>query len=174
MDDRIQRLKRWLHRTQLSRYAFWDSLNNKRQKELIQIAKVDSSELQAGQLPTVPTVIGRSESRRRNFCEYGNSLLIWDIKGCYSLVLCYDFKMRIPYGWISSDPLSPYSVNPEFWLKFTGWPDSYLERLLEALPDIASEWIREDEYISHEFVKIEKIREIRQIVQKLKEKSVND
>jgi len=173
MDDRLLRLKRWLHRTKLGRYSFCDALNSKRQKELIQIAKGDSSELQTGQLPTVPTVIGKSESRRRNFREHGNSLLEWKINDYYYLVLCYDFKMRIPYGWISCDPTNPYSVNPEFWLKFTGWPDSYLERLIEALPGIAAEWIREDKYISQEFVKIEKIQAIRNKVKKLREQREN-
>lgn len=55
-------------------------------------------------------------------------------------------------------------------MKFTGWPNEYIERLLTILPAMAEEWHREDQYIKEEFVKIEKVRAIRRKVELLKAK----
>lgn len=177
MDERILRLKRWLHRTRLTETQFRKALMKKRRDELVRIAKGDCSAIKKGQLPDARDIRDERHSWSQQFMEKNDYLLTLPLEGKYFLVLCgnkYEPRYRFSHGWICSDDWDfPYRVNPDCWLKFTGWPNEYLERLLTVLPDMAKEWIREDEYVTEEFVKINKIRSIRLKVQKLKEQRDN-
>lgn len=173
MNERILRLKRWLHRTRLSETQFRDALMKKRRDELVRIAKGDCSAIKKDQLPDACDIRDARHPWSQQFVEENDYLLTLPLEGKYELILCgnkHEPHYRFAHGWICSDddnPYWPYRVNPDCWLKFTGWPNEYLERLLTVLPDMAKEWIREDEYVTMEFVKIEKIRAIRQKVELL-------
>ena len=172
MDERILRLKRWLHRTRLTETQFRDALMKKRRDELVRIAKGDCSAIKKGQLPDARDIRDARHPWSQQFVEENDYLLTLPLEGEYKLVLCgnkFGPRYRFAHGWICSDDVGFYRVNPDCWLKFTGWPTEYLERLLTVLPDMAKEWIREDEYVTEEFVKINKIRSIRLKVQMLKE-----
>lgn len=166
------RLKRWLHRTRLSETQFRDALMKKRRDELVRFAKGDCSAIKKGQSPDARDIRDARHPWSQQFVEENDYLLTLPLEGKYELILCgnkYEPHYRFAHGWICSDDVGSYRVNPDCWLKFTGWPTEYLERLLTVLPDMAKEWIREDEYVTEEFVKINKIRSIRLKVQKLKE-----
>lgn len=177
MDERILRLKRWLHRTRLREYEFQNVLMKKRCEELVRIAKGDGSAIKKGQLPDARIICDERQPWSLDFGEVDDYRMFLHLDGGYELLLCgnkYEPHYRFSHGWISSAeydtnwPYYPFGVNPYWWLKFNGWPTEYLERLMTVLPDMAKEWKREDEYIEAEFVKKEKIRAIRQKVEYLK------
>lgn len=178
MDERIEKLKRWLHRTHLSEYGFHDVLMKKRRDELMRIVKGDGSAIKEGQSPCSYFIRQEQHPWSQTLQPFGKHMLLLPLGKQiyeYNLVLYenkYSPKSLIPYGWICEYLIRSWTVDvdPQCWLKFTGWPNEYLERLLTILPEIAKEWHREDLYIREEFVKINKIRAIRRKVELLKAK----
>lgn len=171
MDERIQRLKRWLHRTRLSEWQFRSALMKKRRDELVRIAKDGGPAIMKGQLPNARIIRINKPLWRYKFEDVGNRLLMLPLGGTYKLVLDANkhiITYRVAHGWICSRDVSTYRVDPDCWIKFTGWTEEHFDRMLAILPDLVTEWIREDEYITAEFVKIHKIRAIRQRVEQLK------
>lgn len=172
MDERIQRLKRWLHRTRLSEWQFRSALMKKRRDELVRIVKDGGPAIMKGQLPDARIIRIMNPLWSYKFEEVENRLLMLPLGGTYKLVLDANkhiITYRFAHGWICTRSVSAYQVDPDCWIKFTGWTEEHFDRMLAILPDLVKEWIREDEYVTEEFVKINKIRAIRLKVQKLKE-----
>lgn len=172
MDERIQRLKRWLHRTRLSEWQFRSALMKKRRDELVRIVKDGGPTIKIDKVPDARIIRVKRYPWSYKFEDVGNRLLVLPLGGEYKLVLDatnHITTYRFAHGWICSRSVSSYQVDPDCWIKFTGWTDQHFERMLAILPDLVKEWIREDEYVTEEFVKINKIRAIRLKVQKLKE-----
>jgi len=143
-EERLTRLDRWLHRTELSYYAFDERLNRKRRQEVgkaVDIRLHNVPRLSVGWLDGLGYPIKRSTYYT-------------------DVILPCGFWATIYYrqGYINS--LSAYGI--DFWCgRMT---ISQLRAMLDCLNTLIPYWHAEDEYIKQKWAKVEKLQTMRAAV----------
>lgn len=179
--EELNRLKRMLHCTRLTRSDFFHKVYSRRWQNLLSTAKGISLYDDRNNLPVAEvicnaeypfTVRGGDEYfwwyERRHYPYYVNS---------YNKTLCLpggiscrlnindDGKIH-NIGIVWNQP----HISRSTTIDARGWSEAQLIRLFTELPLAVSHWKEEDDYINMEFDKIEKIRTIRKNVAQIKKK----
>lgn len=179
----LNRLKRMLHSTRLTRSDFFHKVYSRRWQNLLSTAKGISLYNDRNNLP-VAEVICNAEYP---FTVRGGYNCFWTYErrhypyyvNCYNKTLCLPGGITCRLNINDDGKIHNIGIvwnQPHICLSLStaidarGWSEAQLIRLFTELPLAVSHWKEEDDYINMEFDKIEKIRAIRKNVAQIKKK----